>query len=63
MTIKEFYQWAVENGFEDRPVVITGYDGDLFDLNEDIIKEPSEIECTFEEEIPEDAIVIATGEC
>ena len=62
MTIKEFYQWAVENGFENRPVVVTGYDGDLFHLNEDIIKEPSEIEDAFDEEIPKDAIVIVTGE-
>lgn len=59
MTIKELYKWALINGVENRPVVVTGYDGDLFELNEEIIKDASEIEDVFDEEIPENALVIA----
>ena len=63
MTIKELYEYAKARGIENRPVVVTGYDGDLFDLDEEIIKEPSEIEDVYEGEIPKNAIVITTGEC
>ena len=59
MTIKELYEWAIVNGIETRPVVVTGYDGDLFELKEEIIKNASEIEDIFDEEIPENALVIA----
>jgi hypothetical protein len=47
MTIKELYEYAKANGIENRPVVITGYDGDLDELTEDIIKEPSEFSNGF----------------
>ena len=61
MTIKELYEYAKEHGFENRTIVITGCDGDLDELTEDIIKEPSEVEDCFKGEIPEDAIVFDMG--
>jgi hypothetical protein len=63
MTINELYEYAKANGIENRPIVITGYDGDLDELTKDIIKDPSEVDGISEDEIPEDAIVFDLGYC